>query len=86
MSRLYWTDQTPSSGWAVSRADDGSTWEAQQIGGPGILSAATLPNLALKLAGEDAALQRRYTETDVRRALPAEVDAGAVVGKLRENK
>jgi hypothetical protein len=84
MPRLYWTDERPLSGWILARSDDGASWNAEQIAGPGLVTAANLPGLLTKVAGEDAALQRRYTESDVRQALPAGTDAAAVVTALRK--
>jgi hypothetical protein len=86
MARLYWTDDRPDTGWTILRSDDGATWNAEQIAGPGVQSATSLPALLTKVAGEDTAMQRRYTEADVRQALPAGTDAAAVVAALRKTQ
>lgn len=84
MARLYWTDDRPSSGWTLVRSDDGSAWNAEQIAGPGVQTATSLPALLTKIGAEDTAMQRRYTEADVRQALPAGTDTAAVVAALRK--
>jgi hypothetical protein len=83
LSRLYWTPENVTHGWLIERADDG-TWRAEEMGGPGVLMAATLVGLLRDVAGEEIALQRRYTETQVRAAaLDAGCDPIALVTRLR---
>ena len=67
---LVWTDERPQVGWRIIRQENGS-WLAEQLDGPRSLTNANLVPLIQALAGEDAALQRRYTETQVRAAAQA---------------
>lgn len=81
--RLYWTDERPRSGWLLQRLDDG-TYRAEELGGPRALTAPTLPGLIQQLASDEAALQRRFTETQIRTAATAiNCDPNALATQLR---
>jgi hypothetical protein len=83
-SALYWTAAPPQTGWHIIRADDG-TWRAEEIAGPRSIADPQLINVLRLLAGDDAALQRRYSETQVRAAATSAgiSDSSALVTALR---
>jgi hypothetical protein len=81
--RLYFTDERPKVGWLISRQDDG-TFRAEELDGPRAITAANLQLLVQNLAGDEAALQRKFTEVQVRQAATqAGCDADALATKLR---
>lgn len=84
-SAIYWTSDQPRSGWRVVRSDDGLSWRAEQLAGPRVITDPQLLNVLKALAGEDAALQSRYTETQVRAAAQTAgiSDPSALITALR---
>lgn len=63
-SALYWTNESPRSGWRLLREDNG-TWKAERLDGPQALTGPNVNDVLRQLAGEDAALNRRYTEAQI---------------------
>lgn len=80
---LYWTDEPPRTGWRIFRADGGD-WRAEQLAGPRVLTGPNVNDVLKQLAGEDVALQRRYSETQITAAATqAGADPVALVTALR---
>lgn len=82
---LYWTQDPPASGWKIVQTE--TDWRAEQLDGPRAINAASLTALAKLLAGEDEALQRRYTEQRIRAAADAAgLDSEPLITALRASE
>lgn len=81
---LYWTDERPSSGWAIIKNDEGTGWRAEQISGPLALTDSSVPALLRQIDDDENQQRRRFTETQIRTAVTAtEQDPDPVIERLR---
>lgn len=82
---LYWSPDPPGSGWKIIQTE--SDWRGEQLDGPRAINAPSLMALVKLLAGEDEALQRRYTEQRIRSAASvADVDPEPLITALRASE